>query len=89
MSERSSIGRAAVATTTQGEQEPGSSPGVPMRPAMLCGASHQWQVDRAAPWVPVRFRMLRFHTVFSFLEPSCSGEFPFFLFYGRMKEKEV
>ena len=22
-----------------------------------CGASHQWQVDRGAPWVPVRLRM--------------------------------
>nr|DAG71989.1 MAG TPA: hypothetical protein [Caudoviricetes sp.] len=22
----------------------------------LCGAYHQWQMDRVAPWVPVRFR---------------------------------
>ena len=26
---------------------------------VMCGASHQWQVDRVAPWVPVRFRMRR------------------------------
>nr|DAZ77843.1 MAG TPA: hypothetical protein [Caudoviricetes sp.] len=27
---------------------------------VMRGASHQRQVDRAAPWVPVRFRMLLF-----------------------------
>lgn len=33
-----------------------------------CGASHQWQVGRVAPWVPVRFRMLPL--VFVFISPS-------------------
>ena len=32
---------------------------------VMCGASHQWQVDRVAPWVPVRFRMRRLYLVLS------------------------
>ena len=54
---------------------------------VLCGASHQWQVDRGAPWVSVRLRMHRFLLVCIFLETSTLfGCFSFVGFWCMMEE---
>ena len=60
---------------------------------VMCGASHQRQVDRVAPWVPVRLRMSACEKKYNQLNSGnalmVSERAPFLLSTSFMKSRKV